>query len=151
MSEYITIQSPRFGELQCPEDKIIEFVSPVLGFPNSTRYVISDHDKESDFKWMISVDEPEIAFVILDPTLVASNYVKVIDEHYNRFIRELEIAKVEDLLVLGIVTIPPTITMATINLLAPIMINAETKTAKQVILEGSDLSLKQPIFEDGPA
>ncbi len=146
MSEVMKINSPRFGEIKCPKDKIIYFVIPILGFPNSKRYIILEHDKECDFKWLLSIDEPEIAFVIIDPTLLFSDYPLVVFEKYSNLFSELEIKDINDLSIINIVTIPPDPTQATVNLLAPIVVNSKTFKAKQVILEGSDLPIKYPLF-----
>ena len=59
----------------------------------------------------------------------------------------LELTSAESLISLNIVTIPNNMPeKSTINLLAPVIINAANKKGMQLILQGSDFSVRQPLF-----
>ena len=53
----------------------------------------------------------------------------------------------EDMLVLVTVTVPHEIEKMSVNLMAPIIINAATRKAVQVILNDDSFPVKYPIYE----
>lgn len=141
-----TIQTARFGEVVVDEDRTIHFVEPVLGFPNSKRYVILDHSEDSPFKWLQSADEPDLAFVVTNPQFFKIPYeFELSDEQA----AELALTQAEDALVLTIVNIPQgDPAKMTANLLGPIIINQAQRKAKQVVLNDSAFSTKTRLIPD---
>lgn len=126
------IQTTRFGELEIEESRILFFPQGILGFGDLKRYVILDHDREVPFKWMQAVDDPDVAFVVTDPQWIIPGYRVVIQQEV---LAELKPRRVEDLIVLVILTIPPEAPeKATANLQGPIIVNVENRLAKQVVL-----------------
>jgi flagellar assembly factor FliW len=126
------IHTTRFGELDCPEDKVLKIPSGIIGFPASTRYLILDHDRDMPFKWMQSLDQSELAFVIMDPVWFKPDYrvTIAVDE-----ISELGRVNEGDLVMFVILTIPADDPGSmTANLRGPVVVNAATRTAKQLIL-----------------
>lgn len=67
-------QSTRFGTFEVSDDTLLVFPSGILGFPDWTKYVLLDHDTDAPFKWLQCVEEPQLAFVILDPALFKPDY-----------------------------------------------------------------------------
>ena len=67
-------QSTRFGTFEVNDDTLLVFPSGILGFPDWTKYVLLDHDTDAPFKWLQCVEEPQLAFVILDPALFKPDY-----------------------------------------------------------------------------
>ncbi|MBD3784562.1 MAG: flagellar assembly protein FliW [Micrococcales bacterium] len=59
--------------------------------------------------------------------------------------QRLGIEVAEDALVLLVVTIAEDITRSTANLLAPVVVNARTSDAEQVVLTGQDFPLRAPL------
>src|SRR6185295_7181281 len=71
----IRFRTARFGEIEFAEDVIITFPDGVLGFPGDRRYLLLEHDAEgSPFKWLQSLDNPDLAFIVVDPAIVDTNY-----------------------------------------------------------------------------
>jgi flagellar assembly factor FliW len=54
-----------------------------------------------------------------------------------------------ELAVYAVATIPEDPTRATVNLMAPIVINDKGRSGKQVILHESKYSVKHPLFNSG--
>ena len=50
------------------------FPNGLLGFPNHTRYALIQTGEENYFFWLQSVDEPNLAFVVTDPTIFFKDY-----------------------------------------------------------------------------
>ncbi len=124
--------STRFGAFDIAEDTILHFPSGLLGFPDSRRYVMLDHDTEAPFKWLQSVDEPAVAFVIIDPALFHAEYRVA---HPAEALAEIRAEQGEPVSVAVILTIPSDDPgRITANLRGPLLMNPRTKFCKQVVL-----------------
>ena len=130
------INTTRFGTIEIDENKIIHFVKGILGFPDDKRYALIPHREGSPFFWLQSVDTPELAFVVINPALVVSDYSFEISDEIQK---ELELTSSKQAEVLVIVTIrngdqdsKPKIS---VNLLGPLVINIEKRLARQVVLD----------------
>jgi flagellar assembly factor FliW len=136
--------SSRFGVLEIDEQRVLTFPSGVLGFPESRRYVMLDHDTEAPFKWLQSLDEPELAFVIMDPDLF-------LGEDYRVDVTEDALAEIqgksgEALSIAVILTIPSDDPgRITANLRGPLLMNPRTKLCKQLVLP-DDYPTRHPLF-----
>ena len=69
------IETTRFGHVEIDESLIITVPDGILGFEGLNRFIILDHfDKESPFKWLQSIEDPSLAFVITDPLIFVPDY-----------------------------------------------------------------------------
>ncbi len=67
------ILTPRFGELNIPEDTIITFPEGLPGF-DSKRWVVFSREETPMIEWLQSIDEPEIALMVMDPVDLLLDY-----------------------------------------------------------------------------
>ncbi|MCP9439201.1 MAG: flagellar assembly protein FliW [Nitrospira sp.] len=136
--------SSRFGVLEIDEQRVLTFPSGVLGFPESRRYVMLDHDTEVPFKWLQSLDEPALAFVIMDPDLF-------LGEEYRVNVSEDALAEIQGtsgdaLSIAVILTIPSDDPgRITANLRGPLLMNPRTRLCKQLVLS-DDYPTRHPLF-----
>lgn len=138
------IKTERFGELDVKEKDIYIFKKGLLAFEHLQKYVLIDIAENPVFKWLQPVDDPKVAFLMVDPFLVKKDYYVDIDDYLRT---ELEIEKQEDVLIYTIVTVPDTgFKDATTNLVGPLIFNIEKKKGKQIVLERDDLAIKYPLF-----
>jgi flagellar assembly factor FliW len=124
-------------------DKTINMTSPFLGFPDDKEFVLLPHAPESPFWWLQATNNPELAFVVIQPSLLDVSYTPKIN---NNIRGELQISNEQEQEILVILTIPkghPE--QMTANLLGPIIINASKKIAKQVLLDPSLYTPCHPI------
>lgn len=127
-----TIATSRFGELPIDENKIITFTTPFLGFPTDRFFVLLPHNPKSPFFWLQSVDTPTLAFVVIQPNMITTDYAPNIGA---AIYQELQSSS-EKLDIMVVLTIPPGKPQEmTANLLGPVVINPEKRLAKQVILD----------------
>jgi flagellar assembly factor FliW len=136
----------------------IRFVRPIPGFPGSSRYVLvrlgdqagdqagaagaggaggSDDaaDDEGILFELRSLDEPGVRFLVGVPEVFFADYTVELDD---TAAAELGIETADDALVLVVLTTSDDGASTTANLLAPVVINARTRVAEQVILSGAD-------------
>ena len=139
------INTVKFGDVEVEESRIFDFVMPIIGFNDLTRFVILDPNKDTLFKWLQSVEEPSLAFPII--SVASLNYDYSVDLSDN-VINELGITNAESLLVMNITSIPQDNPRGTtINLLAPLIFNLDTQKAGQIVLSGSGYDISHPMFK----
>ena len=135
-----------FGTIDIPEEKIIVMEEGMIGFPDMTHFtLIFDEEKENRGKimWLQSMDEPEMAFPVLDPTVIKEDYNPTINDELLKPLGELT---EENTFVLTTVTVPKNIEEMSINLKAPLFINTDTNKGAQIITE-DDIPVKYKIYE----
>ena len=135
-----------FGEIEIDESKIITFEDGIIGFPDMKKFtLIFDEEKEGrpSISWLQSMDEPEIAFPVMDPLFVCDTYNPSVEEE---LLKNLGTIKEDNLYVLVTVTVPQNIKELAVNLKAPIVINTDTRKASQIIVE-DDLPVRYRIYE----
>ncbi len=81
---------------------------------------------------------------VMDPLTVAPDFNPQVDDEILKPIGELI---PEEILVLVTVTVPSDLTKMSVNLRGPIVINAATRKACQVIIEGEEYQVKFPIYD----
>lgn len=141
------IETSRFGKITVNEEKLFNFVLPVVGFDELSKFVLLEHSNDSMFKWLQSIENPLLAFPIVSCANLAMDYVIDLPDSA---VDALQIESVDDLLVMNIASIPSDDPSgATINLLAPLIFNVKNKLAGQIILSGSGYEVSCPIFEKG--
>lgn len=135
-----------FGEIEIDESKIITFEDGIIGFPDMKKFtLIFDEEKEGrpSISWLQSMDEPEIAFPVMDPLFVCEAYNPSVEDE---LLKNLGTIKEDNLYVLVTVTVPQNIKELAVNLKAPIVINTDTRKASQIIVE-DDLPVRYRIYE----
>jgi len=140
--------STRFGSFEVSEDSIVRFPSGLLGFPEQQRYVILDHDTEAPFKWLQSVDEPGLAFVLMDPATFHPDYHIEVPADA---LAEIKEGQSDDLALVVILTIPSDDPgRITANLRGPLLISHSTKLGKQLVLS-EEFPTRHPLFPTAPS
>jgi len=142
----ITINTARFGEVHVSEDRVLHFVEPILGFEGSRRFVILDHAEDSPFKWLQSVDDAELAFVVTSPRFFGLDFEFTLSDE---IAGQLQLESAEDTVVLTIVNIPQEDPgKMTTNLLGPIVVSQKVRKAMQVVLHDTPYSTKTRLIPD---
>lgn len=137
------VKTSRFGEVTCNDEHVFSFVEGPLGFPGAKKFVILNHPGSSIFKWLQSVEDPELAFVITEPFLFFPEYeFDLADDD----VEVLEIRDPKKVLVYSILVIPQEPEKITVNLKAPIVINGDNRKGKQIVIMDDRYSTKHYIF-----
>ena len=59
------LNTARFGEIEIEENRIFNFVMPIIGFDMLHKFIILDPNKDTLFKWLQSIEDPALAFPII--------------------------------------------------------------------------------------
>jgi len=138
------VQDTRFGTLQVDEDELILIDGGLMGFPVSNRYIMFPYAKDSSFFWLQSVDEPEIAFIVINPFDFFSDLVfEVSDDDA----ASISLDKGEDVEIFTLVTIPDGSPeeMRT-NLAGPVVVNINNRQGRQILVK--EFSPRQALIPD---
>ncbi|MCR4588471.1 MAG: flagellar assembly protein FliW [Lachnospiraceae bacterium] len=136
-----------FGTIGVDEERIIHFADGIIGFPDMKDFtLIHDAENEAQVKihWLQSIQEPSFAMPVLDPLVVQAEYNPNVEDELIKPIGELN---ADNLLVLVTLTVPKEIENMSVNLQAPLIINAENRKAVQVIVEDGKYPVKFPIYK----
>ena len=125
----VRFETSRFGKLEVAEDKVIEFPAGVLGFPQAKRYVLLDYE-DTPVKWLQAVDDPNVAFIVMEPRLLVQDYTIALDVITRQ---ALQLDTEEDLAILAIVRVESGQVLA--NLKGPLLFNSRLKIGIQAVLE----------------
>lgn len=139
----ITVHTSRFGAITVADDVLVTLSAGVIGFPEATRFVVLDHDRPAPFKWLQSVDEPDLAFAILDPVDLSCDYSITLSDEDTK---ELCVHQDDQFAIFVILTVRSAdADGTTANLRGPVIVNMRTRTGKQVVL-AEDLPTRFPVF-----
>lgn len=131
----------RFGQVEYDPNNLLHFPSGMIGFPRLHNFIVMPNKKEGPLFWIQSVDDPDIAFVLTDPSNFFLDYIVVPDESERTI---LQIADEDECFILAVVTVPPDQNI-TLNLSAPILFAPRTNKAIQVILDDPKYKTKTPL------
>jgi flagellar assembly factor FliW len=136
----VHIETTRFGTVEVDDSRIISFPSGLLGFSSYRRFVLLQPDDDGVFYWLQSVEAPDLAFVVTDPTLWVPEYKANIRREQ---MDELQMEEIGDAQVLAIVNKREE--TLTLNLQGPVVINISSCIAMQLVLADKRWSTRQEI------
>lgn len=143
----MVITTKVFGEIEIDDAKIITFDGGIIGFPDLKKFtLLYDSERSGGIKWLQSLDEPAFAMPVMDPLAVKETYNPVVEDELLKPLGELN---PEEILVLVTVTVPKDLTKMSVNLQAPVVLNAENKKGCQIIVEneGGEFPVKFMVYD----
>lgn len=138
------IQSRPFGEIEIEEGRVITVHGGMFGFEGYERFVLVGVEEQKPFEWIQCVDEPSIAFVVIQPAVFMPHYQFSISDADKM---SLGVQSEADLLCYIVCVIPEDMQKITVNLKGPIAVNPKTCQARQVISMVETHSVRHPLFE----
>lgn len=131
------------GIVNVDEKQLVTFPEGLLGFEKYTKFALIDSGYEP-FIWLQSTEESNLAFLMIDPFLICSDYEADIDDSA---LRNIGVDSAEDIIIMTLVTIPKNGSAITANFLGPVVINKKNRKCLQVILNDSRWTTKFDIVK----
>ncbi|SIQ89166.1 flagellar assembly factor FliW [Alkalispirochaeta americana] len=143
----VTIESKPYGTVTVQEKQLIHFPAGLFGFERFRRYALLDA-VHKPFLWLQSLEDRELAFILVNPYLVESRYELDIDPED---LAEIGKPDFDDLLVFAIVTIAREgdDRRATCNLQGPLIVNRRDRLGRQAISLDSRWGLQHSLLGKG--
>jgi flagellar assembly factor FliW len=141
------LNTTRFGEIQVDPGKVVTLPHGMIGFPNQRRFVLVHHKEGSPFHWLQSIEQADLAFVVVAPMLFDPQYQVALGGAETKI---LQVTDPKDIQVWVVVTIPQgQPDQITANLKAPVVINLDKRLGAQVILDDPKYGVKHPLPKAG--
>ena len=132
------------GFIDVPVEKCVTFARGILGFEEFRDYIVLDLTDSNPFKMMHSVEEDGPSFVLFDTTQLPESYHPELSPGV---MEELGFSRPNSCIVFSILTLSEDPSQITANLKGPILINPESRLAKQVILMDDRYPIKYSLGE----
>ncbi len=133
--KHICADTLLFGKIKIKKNKVVHFPDGIIGFPEAKEFAIinkSGSDGIGGIQWLQSLDSPELALPVTDPTVIKEGYSPEIKAGKLSPLGKLREGRT---LVLVTVTVTESVEDITANLCAPIIINMDTMLGMQVEAE----------------
>jgi flagellar assembly factor FliW len=138
------VNTKAFGLIEVDEKQKVNFPQGLFGFDDYSEYVLLDAEHQPFF-WLQSVNDQEIAFVLINPFLFKPDYeVNITNEE----LAEIGINSPDNALIFVIVTIPQDGSPMTANLQGPLVINRDNMTGMQAVLSDTRWKTRHDIMAE---
>jgi flagellar assembly factor FliW len=137
----LVIESSRFGRVEIDPARVVEFPDGLIGLGGS-RYALLAADADSPFLWLQSLEDPELALPVTDPSRFFTSFSVQLDD------ADAERLGLDDTSAVAVyVTVRAAEELEdfTANLKAPILV--WSGTGHQVINQSPGCVLRAPLFE----
>lgn len=141
----VKVNTTRFGELEVDKKDILTFEEGMLGFDKLRDFFVVDPGDQTLILWLQSCEDGSVAFPIIEPKIFKPDYsIALLPQELN----SLALENLNNASVYTILTIPQDVTTMSANLKAPIVINNQTKKARQIVLQDSKLEVKHTMYNE---
>ena len=138
------VKTRYFSEFDLDESEILKFPNGIFGFEDQDAFIVIrfGEDNDDSLFCLQSVTEEDLAFVLLNPFSVDPAYSPKPSEDD---LKELKITDETPIAFFSIAVVKENFKDSTVNLRCPILVNYDTKTAKQIVLDDGVYSMRAPI------
>ncbi len=137
------IETKTMGKVEISDEQLIKLPAGLFGFTDYHGFALIDcHVKP--LIWMQSLEDKDLAFLLLDPFIVCPDYEADIDDSE---LSKLGISDPADVLLMSIITVPNDGSHITANLRGPLVINKKSHEGMQVILDDKKWPIKFDVTE----
>lgn len=134
------VKSDRLGNVEVDAGDIITFPAGIIGFPGEREFVLIRLKPSSPIGWLQSAKSSYLTLPVVSAHALPPRFPDVsIEELADRIGLGNDS---EELAVLAVLSAPSG-EPATVNLMAPIIVNAKTRIGAQVVLEGTHFSTRE--------
>lgn len=132
----------RFGELAYEQDDVIHLPDGLVGMPRLRNWLLLDMGDDIPMKWLQSLDRSDFGLPVSSAWLFHDEYGFDLPLATAKRLRNREPGNLTALI---ITTIHPGGVLVTGNLMAPLVIDTETRLGLQLTLDDSRWGLRQEI------
>jgi len=136
------ITNQQFGTLDVDERTILDMEGGLIGFENLKRFALVETAGLAPFQWLLAVDEPEVAFPVINVLFVDPGWEAELAASDRR---ALELEYEGDVAVVVIANV--TEHGVTVNMRGPIVINGPARKARQVIQHDPACRIDAPLSQ----
>ncbi len=138
------IVTSRFGTIEVPEERIFLFPRGLIGFERLKRYARLDSAKGGTVQWLQAMDDPEVAFLIAEPSTYLPNFrIRLAEADVSRAERNgVNLDRLETLTILHVDREEGTLH---IHVQAPLLVDPVSRRGVQVITDADRPTVALPL------
>lgn len=134
------LETTRFGKVEVPETDVIQFKRGIIGFPHEKSFALVPHGATGLIAWLQSTTVPGLAFPVASAHALGDGYP---DVDAVAAAEKSGLKTTRKAMAILVVLCAPSNEPATVNLLAPLIVDSESRQGGQVILEGSRFTTRE--------
>lgn len=143
----MNLKSRQLGRIEVDEESIIDVPEGLVGFEDLHRFCLVRRDEYRPFFWLISIQDPDVGFAVVDPEpFVTEPYAVVLNESDRR---ELDLREGDPVHVLVIVSPGENHGPMTLNLKGPLLLNPRNRVMRQLLMYSAKLPSRAPLHAMG--
>ncbi len=132
----------RFGEFEYCKEDVIHLAEGLVGMPDLQNWIILEMGDDVPMKWFQSLERGDFGFPVAQPYLFHDDYEVPVGPDLRS---TLGTKNQDDLATLIITTVHPGGAKVTGNMLAPLVIDTETRAGRQLTIDDAKFSMRQEI------
>jgi flagellar assembly factor FliW len=138
------IETDELGAIEASDETRVYFPEGLFGFEEYQHFLLVDHEAYRPFAWLVSEEDPRVRFAVTDADRFRAGSDQLslspTDEE------ALDLTEGDAISVFVIISLRAGEQRVTGNLRAPIVMNTRNRLARQVIVYGAGLGLRQPML-----
>lgn len=132
-------------EIETSPKNTIHFEEGLLGFEDVKEYLLY-HEDDNNMIWSLQAANADFpSFIVVDPFTIFNDYQPVLSKADSEYFGKAEDS---DLCFLVVAVIKPELTESVCNLKAPIVIDVNTRKARQIIMDDSNYPIRYKMFQN---
>ena len=136
----MNINAKYFGPVSYEPKEAIHIINGLLGFESYTEYLpLSFHEGDDSLISLQCLDDETLSFILMNPFGIFPDYAPDLS---SQELKELGADRIEDISFYVIAVIRDTAAESTVNLKAPLVVNALNRQAKQIILNQPEYTFR---------
>lgn len=140
----MNIEAKYFGNVSYNKDDIVEIINGLFGFEEYSQYLcIPFQEDDSAMLSLQSLDDENLSFILMNPFSLISDYTVTLNAQDKKDLGADD--NDSNIAYYVICVIRDSVASSTVNLKAPLAINAATNKAKQIILENTPYTFRHEL------
>lgn len=134
------VNTRRFGEIELEPREVLHFPVGIAGFPDERAFILVRTKETGPIAWLQSARTPSLALPLVSAHAFGSSYP---DVPFMPVAERAGLGSNSDNMAVMVVLSAPQGQPATVNLLAPIVVNTESRLGGQLFLEGTSFGTRE--------
>ena len=136
----MNINAKYFGSVSYEDSDSIHIINGLIGFESHTDYLpIPFQDEDDSLISLQCLDDEKLSFILMNPFGILADYSPSLSDEE---LKELDAEASEDLSYYVVCVMRDSVAESTVNLKAPLVVNARTRQARQIILDQSEYTFR---------
>lgn len=139
----MNINAKYFGPVSYEEKELIHIINGLIGFESYNEYLpIPFQEGDDSLISLQCLEDEDLSFILMNPFSIYQDYSPELSDQE---LKELGAESADDISYYVISVIRESVAQSTVNLKAPLAVNAINRQAKQVILEQAEYTFRHAL------